>query len=111
MSLSRAQNIFMPANINSIVILKLNQANAGQRRLRLCACIRHTGLRLALDDAYPLWKSCIFELVIVHFVRQSVNSRAQCSCLVFSHLYFLVFVEGKTCQHSKVGQNRVTELL
>ena len=49
----------------------------------------------------------------MHFVRQSVNSRAQCSGLVFSksHHYLLVFVEVKTCQHSKVGQNRVTELL
>ena len=31
-----------------------------------CDHIQHTGLRLALDDAYSLWKSCNFELGIVH---------------------------------------------
>ena len=30
-----------------------------------CTRIWHTGLRLALDDAYSLWRSCIFELVVV----------------------------------------------
>ena len=50
----------------NVIWAKLNQANAGQRRSRSCARIRHTGLRLALNDAYSLWRSCIFELVIVH---------------------------------------------
>ena len=31
-----------------------------------CAPIQHTGLRLALDDAYSLWRSCNFKIVIVH---------------------------------------------
>ena len=31
-----------------------------------CAPIQHLGLRLALDDAYSLWRLCNFELVFVH---------------------------------------------
>ena len=31
-----------------------------------CGPIQHTGLCLAFDDAYSLWKSCNFELVFVH---------------------------------------------
>ena len=30
--------------------------------------IQHTGLCLALDDAYSLWKLCNFELVFVHLL-------------------------------------------
>ena len=33
---------------------------------RSCTPIQYTGLRLALDDTYLLWKTCNFELVIVH---------------------------------------------